>query len=281
MPDLIETIIKTRETAADIFAKSLINLDGFSELEIKEKLVSEIKKHNEIFPDGWYDPPPSGIVVLFAQKPFTRLLYETNRKQDYWPQETFTFNAETVGNIYISPVSKQTNMFGDIGFTFYQGTDEKIKEHLKHCYFAILEIAEYTQVGMKFSEICDFALNIYKNKLKPTQWLTVNSDPNHHLNLGHTVPGSFEPNFDFGNNFEAIKETIRTKRVYINDNENFAIPETCAFTVESRIEDYKDADLPSVFFHFIVCFDKGEKIILNNFDEIFKTVGMDYMNSKY
>ena len=171
-------------------------------------------------------------------------------------------------------------MSGDIGFTFYRGTEKKIKEHLKHCYFAILEIAKYTQVGIKFSEICNFALTVYKNKLKPTQWLTVNSDPNHTLNLGHTVPGSFESNFDFGNNFEQIKETIRTKRIYINDNEDFAIPETCAFTIESRIEDYKDSSLPSVFFHFIVCFDQGRKTILGNYKEIFSTIGMDYINSK-
>jgi hypothetical protein len=280
MPNLIDTIIKTREIGADIFVKSLTNLEGLSEAAIKEKLVSEIKNHSEIFPEGWYNPPPSGIVVLLAPKPFTRLLYKTNRDSDYWPQETFTLNAETVGNIYISPVNRWTNMFGDIGFTFYRGTDKKIKEHLKHCYFAILEIAKYTQVGMKFSEICDFALNIYKNKLRPTQWLTVNSDPNHILNLGHTVPGSFEKDFIFGNNFEAIKETIKTKRIYINDNEDFAIPETCAFTLESRLEDYDDPGLPSVFFHFIVCFNRGGKTILNNFDEIFKTVGMDYISLK-
>lgn len=280
MDKLIQSIIDTRKLASEILAKSLVDINNLSEIDIKTKIFTETQAHNQIFIQGWYDPPPDGTVALLAQKPFTRLLYESNRKPDYWPQETFFLDTETVGNVYISPVNKQTNMFGDIGFTFYRGTDEKIRSHLKHCYFTILEITKYTQVGMKFSEICDFALNIYKNKLKPTHWLTVSSDPNHTLNLGHTVPGSFEPNFDFGNNFEQIKEAIRTKRIYINDNEDFVIPKTCAFTIESRVEDYKDTSLPSVFFHFIVCFDQGKKIILENFKEIFKTVGMDYMNLK-
>ena len=80
--------------------------------------------------------------------------------------------------------------------------------------------------------------------------------------------------------FEEIKKTITQERVYIKEIVNFKIPETCAFTVESRLEDLNYPDLPSVYFHFIVCFDKGKKIILENFDQIFKAVGMDYMNSK-
>lgn len=277
MSDLIQSIIHTRELASNILTNSLTGIDGLSEIDIKTKMQDGLQKNRELFPEGWYDPPPSGIVTLLAQKPFARLLYESNRNEDYWPQKTFTFNAETVGNIYISPVNRQTNMFGDVGFTFYRGTDKKIKNHLKQCYLTILEIAKYAQADMKFSDICSHAFKLYKHKFKPTNWLTISSDPNHTLNLGHTVPGSFENDFQFGENFKQIKETIRTKRIYINDNESFIIPKTCAFTMESRIEDYYDPSLPSVFFHFIVCFDKGKKTILDNFEKIFKTVGMDYI----
>ncbi len=279
MPGLIETIIKTRETAADIFAKSLTNIDGLSELEIKEKLVSEIKKHNEIFTEGWYNPPPSGIAVLLDQKPFDRLKYESLRKPEFWPKKNLRLEKETVGLIFFSPIDRSTKMIADIGFTIYRGNNEKIKNHLKNTYAVILKIAEHTKVGMEFSEICSFALGLYKNKFKITKWVAISSDPNAAINLGHTVPGSFEKNFTFGENFEEIKETIRTKRVPIIETEHFKIPETCAFTIESRLEGLHNPNMPSAYFHFIVCFDKGQKTILQNYSQIFSTVGMGYMNS--
>ena len=140
-----------------------------------------------------------------------------------------------------------------------------------------MAIAEHTEVGMNFRDLCNFAADSFKGKLTMTKWVARNSDPNQTINLGHTIPGSFEDNLIFGNTFEEIKETIRVKRVPFIDTEDFKIPNTCAFTVESRLEDFKNSNLPSVHFHFIVCFDNGKKTILENFDEIFKTVGMDYI----
>jgi len=133
---------------------------------------------------------------------------------------------------------------------------------------------------MRFSELCMFASNLFEGKFEMTRWVTVNSNPNHSINLGHTIPGSFEKNFTFGNSFKEIKETIKMKRVPFTEIENFEIPETCAFTVESRLSDFKKPYLPSVYFHFIVCFDKGKKTILENYNEVFKVLGMDFMNVK-
>jgi hypothetical protein len=279
MSDLIEAIIKTRKTAADIFVKSLVNIDKLSEIEIAEKLISEIKNHSEIFPEGWYSPPPSGTCVLLDQKPFKRLQFETLRKPVAWPNETSKFENETVGILYISPVDRKTGMFGDIGFTIYNGNDKEIMEHIRKCYSIILSIAQRTRVGMKFSDLYKLADNIFKSDLKVIGWMTTINDPTLGVNLGHTIPGSFDNNLIFGNIFDEVRNTITKNRIYINGTENFTIPATCAFTVEARLADSNKIELPNVFFHFIVCFDKGKKTILENFAEIFKAVGMDYMNS--
>ena len=142
-----------------------------------------------------------------------------------------------------------------------------------------MEIARHTKVGMEFSEICSFALGLYKNRFKMTKWVPVSSNPDVSINLGHSIPGSFKDNFTLKDNYEEIKETIRTERVHINNAEHFKIPDTCAFTIESRLEDINDPNMPSGYFHFIVCFNKGQKTILENYRQIFSTVGMDYMNS--
>ncbi len=277
MSEIIDSVIKTRKISEQIALKSLTEIEGISEAELKDRIILEFTKHSEIFEEGYYSPPPKGIAVLFAEKPFDRFRYDNLRNPKYWSNDQFKFNKNTVGMIYFSPVNCKTNMIGDIGFTFYIGDDEKIKQHIKNCYNAILDIAKYIQIGMKFRDICVFANNFLKNKLKMTKWVALNSDPNQTINLGHTVPGSFENNLIFGNTFDEVKETIRKERVPFIDTENFEIPSTCAFTVESRLEDFNNPELPSVHFHFIVCFDEGKKTILDNYAEIFKTVGMDYM----
>ncbi len=280
MSELIDAIIQTRETAEQIALKCLTDIDNISEIELKEKILAETKNHNELFPLGWYDPPPSGISVLFAQKPFKRLFFNSLRNPIYWPKEDSFFKKESLGMIYLSPVDRKTGMIGDIAFTIYNGNDEEIKKHIKKCYGVLLSIAQYVEVGMKFSDFYKFALNSFKNEIKLIGEMTTNSDPNLGINLGHTIPGSFEDNFVFGSTFEEVKDIIRTKRIYINEVENFKVSETCAFTVEVRLQDQNKPELPKVYFHFIVCFDNGKKIILNNYDSIFKQVGMDYMNSK-
>ncbi len=281
MSELIEAVIKTRELAADIFAKSLINVDGISEKGITEKILFEIKNHTEVFKEGWYSPPPGGVSVLLDQKPFKRLDFETIRLQSNWPNETHFSKKESVGILYSSLVDKNTGMIGDIAFTIYNGHDKEIKEHVKICFEIILKIAQKAKVGMKFSDLYDFGMELIeennkrKGGIKGTSALGINSV------FGHTIPGSNTGGLNTIGDFEGIKQTIAKNRIYIDSSEDFKIPDTCAFSVETKIGDFKKPELPTVFFHFIVCFDNGKKTILENFDEIFKVVGMDYMKSNY
>ncbi len=279
MSDLIDAVIKTRETAANIFAKSLIDIEGSSEVAVRDKILSEVKNHKELFETGWYDPPTGGVAVLFDSYPFQRLKYDSLRKPEYEASEKQKFEEESVGMIYSSLVDKKSGMLGDIGFPVYTGKNEKIKRHISNACEAILKVAEYVKVGMAFSDICTFSENLFQNKFKPTRWIIVSKDLNQPTNLGHTIPGSFSK-IAFSDNIKETREIIRKNRVFIVSNENFKIPETCGITIESRLEDYNDPSMPSVYFHFIVCFDKGKKTILENFQEIFKTVGMDYMLKK-
>jgi len=277
MPDLIETIVETRKTASEIVLSCLKNIKNTSEVEFRDSLIKEISNYKELFPQGWYDPPPSGVSVLFAQKPFKRLGFNSMRNPEYFPKKECLFLDETLGVIYLSPVDRKTGMIGDFSLTIYNGNNEKIKEHIKKCYKALFSLTEYVQIGMKFSDLFKYSMNLFKNEFKTIGEMTTNSDPNLGINLGHTIPGSFEKDFSFGNSFDEIKNTIRTKRLYINEVENFTIPDTCAFTIEARLEDINKPELPKVYFHFIVCFNSGKKIILENFNQIFDKVGMNYM----
>src|SRR3989344_4015681 len=278
MSDLIDAVIKTRKISAEIAAQSLLRIDDVSEIEINKLILSKMSENDDIFPEGWYAPPPGGVSVLFNEAPFQRLQYDSLRNPTYWSNKNILFKKESVGSVYFSPVDRKTRMMGDIGFTIYKGGDEEIKQHLKNVYSNILKVAEHAQIGMRFSDLCLFANNLFKDKFKPTRWVAISSDPNQSINLGHSITGSFENNLIFGDTFEEIRNTLKNKRVALIDTENFEIPSTCAFILESRLEDFNKPYLPSAYFQFIVCFDNGKKKILGGFEEIFETVGMDYMN---
>ena len=275
----IEAITKTKEKASEIVAKILTDPFGKSEEEIKDEILSEIKNHDELFPFGWYDPPPGGVAILFDKKPFTRLQFQNLRDQAYWPKNDLIFDKESVAIIYFSPVDKETKMLGDVGFTAYIGGDPKIKKHLRKCYELLYSVAEYAKVGMKFKDLAVYGKELFKNNGKTQKWITVLNDPERvrGINLGHTIPGSFEYDASIGNSFEEIRENIRIERVFVDESENFTIPKTCAFTIEARLTDIKNEHLPNSLFHFIVTFDSGEKRILENYDNIFKELGMEYM----
>ncbi len=280
MPDLLNSIAQTRERAALILVKSLAGSENLSEKEVSAKILAEMAADPALFETGWYDPPPGGVGILFDQPPFRRLHYDSLRNPSYWPNAAQKFAEESTGLIYFSPVDRATGMLGDIGLTVYNGNNQKIKQHIKNCYEAILQIAGYAGPGMKFSDICAFAETHLQGKFKMTKWATISSNPNQSVNLGHTIPGSFGDSFPVGGPYEQVKEAIRQKRVHVIDTEHAQIPETCAFTIESRLEDSNDSSLPSVYFQFIVCLQDGQKTILGNFEQIFRAVGMDYMNGK-
>ncbi|MES2409258.1 MAG: hypothetical protein V4509_03070 [Patescibacteria group bacterium] len=281
MADLIKIVEDTRDKATQIALDSISNLIGSSEVELRDRILSKMAEQKEFFPLGWYDPPFGGVAVLFGNDPYDRLKFETLRDPLFSPNESNFYNKESVCIVYLSPIEKETGMIGDIGFTIYDGTDEKIKGHIRDCYNLLLEVANFAKVGLSFAELYAFAMDTFINKgQKRIAWMSTNiwkatNDEKRKINFGHTIPGSFN-DFNLGKSYDDIKENIRTKRIFIEDGEIFKIPDTSAFTLEFRLTD-KDAIMPNTHFHFIVTFNKGEKKILANFEQIFIKTGMNYM----
>jgi hypothetical protein len=268
---VIET---TRATASEIVRSVLLQIEGKSEIHTRNLLQRGCSAHPELFAGGWYSPPPGGIAVLFAYEPYTRMQFETLRDKKFWPGKD-RYTQESLGLVYMSPVDIKTGMLGDIGLSFYQGSDERVRRHLKTVYEAVLAVAGHAEVSMRMNELYSFAQHQFTTNGLKVGYMTTAHDPLK-INLGHTAPGSYANGVPRGGTFEKTKEAIRSGRLYINEAEEFQIPTTCAFTVEARLIDV-DGKMPNVFFHVIVTFVDGEKKILTNFDDIFKSVGMSYM----
>src|SRR3989344_3053806 len=99
MSDMISAIERTRETAASIVSSTLTNYQGKTEQEIRDRILEEMAKCTEIFPQGWYDPPPGGVSILIGKE---RMAFDSLRKPEYWTRAEIRYNAGEPVMIYVS-----------------------------------------------------------------------------------------------------------------------------------------------------------------------------------
>lgn len=274
MIDTIRTVANTRQYAAECIATVLKDAEGKTEKELSETLNTELLNDKNLLESGWYNPPPMGISVLAeTEDNMHRLRFDSLRKEEFWPGDTL-IQKDSLIFLYCSSVDKRTALFGDIGVTVYAGDNAKIQNHLKKALSVLHQIADGIEVGMEFREICEGVQKIFKDSNVNNDRAVLLTTGRDEFNLGHTVPFSYEKPTDEEQavidtgNFEGIRDLISHKRVYVGPEERFKIPETCAFTIEARLEDNDDPSMPNNFFHLIVTFDEGQKKIHDNYEPI-------------
>ena len=268
----IDTCLQTRALAAKAVGSVLQSANGISESEFADKFNTELRTHKNFHPGGWYDPPPNGVAVLFAESNnFQRLQFDTLRKQQYWPKQEIKLGENSVGMVYASPVDNKSGIIGDIGLSFYTGQDQKIKQHLIRSLEVIKKAAEFADVKMEFRELHNHAQKLFA-KASLNNDRTVTYADSVGTNLGHAIPWTHkdptesEQAIISGSSFEKLKNLISSKRVNVNSRENFKIPENIVFTFEARLEDSNDLQMPSVFYHLLVAFKEGEREIISGFE---------------
>ena len=275
---------ETREIAAKSLAivlKRLLDLnEPISESMLRDNWLDEVRKNNSVFPDGWYEPPPHGMGVLFgSEKDINRISPSSLRLEEFWPRNDIILDRENgIIFVYMSLIDKNTGIIGDFGLTLYLGKNEIVQNHLKKCLQINKEIFEQLKVGMEFKEINMLAFELLKNKGLSSN-LSSPSDPTG-TNIGHTIPASYEDweNWNCTDEWQKIKDMISKKRKFVNSLESLKIRNGMAFTIEPRPFVVDNPTIPKVWFHTIAVFkENGEKELLTNFDELFKLTGMDYI----
>lgn len=256
--------------------------EKISELKFKNIWLENLEQNPEIYSKGWYDPPPDGITVLFAgEQNLSRVSPKSIRPEEFWPKEDIYLNTEGLAFFYASPVDKQTGIIGDFGLSIYLGKNSKIVEHFKKSYESVLKIFDAIEIGMKFRDIAHLGKQVLASK-RLFSMLSSSSDPTG-TNIGHSLVG-ITPEWNEGElklatDWKSFKELIRTKRIFINEIEEFEIKPGMAFTLEPRPESTSDKNLPMVYFHTIVLIhEDGKKELLSEFDELFKLAGRRYFS---
>lgn len=283
----IQICKQTRKIASETLAKTLKELlsknEPISEKLFADKWLENLRKYSEIFPEGWYIPPPHGIAVLFSpENNPARVSYESLRKEENRPKENVILNS---GNgfayFYTSPVNRGSGIIGDFGVTLFFGNNQKIKDYLRLCYEITKKIFDFAKTGMQFSDIAGYSNKLCReNNL--TNTIVSSSDPTG-TNIGHTVPGinlnwsRDEQKVFEGGGWDEVCKLISGKRIFVNEAEQTKIKPGMAITIEPRPISLTDSSLPMVGFHTIALFyEDGKKELLNEFVELFRLAGERY-----
>jgi len=285
--NLLEACLKTRQITASTLESTLREVlaasGPISEIALRDLWLSKLREHESLYPDGWYMPPPHGMFVQFATDTDpARVNNVSNRPPETWPRaDVFLDRTRGIISAYASPVDRATGMIGDMCVMLYFGSNTDIQAHLAAALQLDYDVFEQLRAGMKLSEVADLTYQL----LAARGYVNTVASPNDPTgtNIGHALPASDtgwsaeeRAIFEKGD-WNATKDMISRKRLFLNTSEHTRIPPNFAHTIEPRPELPNRPDLPASPYHTIVIWRDGHKQLITGFDGLFRLAGMDYM----
>ncbi len=274
---LTEKIKYLRRVNSEALSSVLSLENTHSEASIAEAWLKALQSNSDLYPFGWYDPPPNGISVLIGNPgDFERLRFKSLRERKQWPRKDVHLSNDSLLYAYSSPIDRSSLLIGDICLTLYKGEDPRIQAHLRQAYEITYAIANYTSVGMSLKELYLYASKTISEAGLRNEVFSI-TDPCS-FDIGHTIPWSYSKPSDAELNVvasaggAALKKALSTQRVFLNSESTLPISETMAFTIEPRLS---GANLPPVSFHVTVVFENGERSIIAGYDPLLTQFGMD------
>jgi hypothetical protein len=266
------TIERTRLGAAGVLANALRAAQGdFSEQGLRDAWRAELRADPALHEDGWYDPPPGGLIVWVAkaQDGFTRAHTTSFRPETAWPGPT-RYAPGDVLYAYASPVDRASALIGDFGLSLYNGPDPAVRRHALEVLEVTLATARAAEPGMPMRDLHAHAMELARVR-GLTNAIESLSGPAG-TNIGHTVPWSCASDGPAPAHlpFPALREAIRAGRRFLSPVEAWPLPQTVAFTVEPRLS---APGLPQMWFHFTVLMEGGRKRLASGFAPVLAAFG--------
>lgn len=281
MRDTLLRIKKLRRDTGHAFANSYQELlkSPFSELDLKNRWLQHLQNHPHFHDEGWYNPPPDGIICSFGKNAdnYAALRRPSFRAPSSWPTET-QYDAEDISLVYASPIDRSSNLIGDWGLSLYSGSKTDIKEYFENTLLATLHVAESARSGMAFRELYAIALETgTRHGLSNTNVQSISDMAG--TNIGHTIPLSYidtpcRKEIKNARSNNERRDAISAARIFINAQEEQIIEDNMALVIEPRYSTYK---YPDTLFHMTLVFINGEKEICHEYSPALQATGMDYL----
>ncbi|HEX3732312.1 MAG TPA: M24 family metallopeptidase [Mycobacteriales bacterium] len=283
MPELLARIRAMRRSAAEALASVLHdtrNQDP-NEVELRDAWHARLAADPTTCAEGWYMPPPHGIVLALDTSPrFERLQTPTFRPESTWPSTQRHLADGSLLSVYCSRVHRATGAIGDIGCSLYRGTDPALRNHLHNIWRATSRIAEEVRLGIAFRQLYGRAMEILREHNLVNDIYSTHDGSQ--TNIGHTVPWSYETirrNERLvlaGGSPQQVADLVSGRRRFISPTETLEITQDMVLTIEPRP---RRPGLPPAWFHLVVGFERGRRIIVTEFEPLFETYDMQYLGA--
>lgn len=239
---------EARQIAFQSFYSTIDEFYGkkdISEKVFQNKWYENLRKNTNIIADGWYNPPPKGMAVLFGQ----RVSFNSLRKKENWVSENIINWENDLLYAYCSPIDKLSGVIGDMSLTLYFGKDEKIKNHIRNCYEAVQAIFQKLENLQSSRKLFFYSQQVLaEHKLKNCIISQTDQTP---LDLGHSFP-----KLENLKNKESLtddeKQKISKARKFINQESDWQFEENMQFSIEPQLISIEDLSLPQISQHFLV-----------------------------
>lgn len=275
----LEVIRRIKDEAGTALAHALDRLGGqhYSESHLADTWLAELRHNPTFYEDGWYSPPPHGVISLFGKPAdrFERICQPSFRPQSMWSMPDIYYDREDVIALYASPIHRPTHLIGDFGLTLYRGGNPELAAHCEKVLATTLAIARNTNPGMSFKSIYNMAMDMGQSVGLTNSMASIADKTG--TNIGHTIPLSYASDPTHGmvgkaQNFDDLCWTLSAGRKFVNAQELQRVEDNMAFTIEPR---FSSSKMPNIWFHLTVVFENGVQSICHGFKPIMQRFSMN------
>lgn len=270
MNSLINKARKASFLALDFAIQELKN-EITSEISLRNKWLSKLSLESDIIATGWYNPPPTGMVILAASKDdhFARFNFLSLRNKASWPSNNTIDWKEGLLYCYSSSICKESGRIADFSTTLYFGSDQDIINHFKNCYNASYESLQYLKKNSNSVSFFTHAMRILKeHDLEIFGHSTTDTAT---INLGHSYPAIENIDLYSQNKITEVQRNfISNSRKFINNSKTWNLKSVNSFTFEPRLRSKSNHKLPQVSLHFLISLVKDEILVQHDCEKWWK-----------
>ena len=247
---------------------SLYGVEEVTEIRFRDEWLRRMDEEGGIFSDGWYCPPPRGTAVLTGN----RVMFDSLRNDYNWSGNG-KIDWQGVLYAYASPVDRTGGQIGDISVTLYFGSDSRIRDHVRNCHKATMEVFERLEEADTADDVFRMSQEVFLDHgLKS---LVISRTDDMPINLGHTFTKlGRAPEGEQLSGEE--RNELSSGRKFLNDAACWGFEEGLQFTVEPQLVSTDDESLPKITQHYVVKKDKDGFVVCNDIDRLllkYKLIG--------
>jgi hypothetical protein len=266
-----------RELCFRAFRETLENMRGreqVTEFSFTQEWLARMRDYPSLTANGWYDPPPDGIMVLSgrddSEEPFR---FASLRQPEYWPSRNRVIDwRHGIIYAYCSPLDTVRRLPADFGITLYFGSDPEVIAFYREALRVTREIVEAIHPEMDARMLFERAAVIIRSARMSNNVSSItHSDPH---DIGHSFP-CLAPGQPADRRLDALAiSTIRNSRQYICRDDSWHLSSVAQFTVEPNLVSLDNPALPQFSPHYVVAINQGAVARSTDCDELFATFGL-------